>query len=144
MMIYIIFNKQVFLDIQVSVLTVDTVFSRSFSGNHLLLEKAHRHCHNNSTTRDWVVVTVSVYTLKWFPNLPHKALVDPGKGSFTCKVNRCEWDLNCDRLCVAVEQTIIWIWKPNIYDRVCSPRTSKNTNWWNYEQRRSVGNKHIL
>ena len=39
-----------------------------------------------------------VGTLKWLPNFPHKAWVDPGEGSFTCQVNRYEWWWNCDRL----------------------------------------------
>ena len=40
-----------------------------------------------------------VSTLNWLPNFPHKAWVDPGEGSFTCQVNRCEWESNCDCLC---------------------------------------------
>ena len=31
-----------------------------------------------------------------FPS--QKAWVDPGEGSFTCQVNRREWELNRDRL----------------------------------------------
>ena len=40
-----------------------------------------------------------VSTLDWLPNFPHKAWVDPGEGSFTCQVNRCERESNRDRLC---------------------------------------------
>ena len=40
-----------------------------------------------------------VSSLDWLPNFPHKAWVDPGEGSFTCQVNRREWESNCDSLC---------------------------------------------
>ena len=35
------------------------------------------------------------YNSYWLPNFPHKALVDPGEGSFTYQVNRREWGSNC-------------------------------------------------
>ena len=40
-----------------------------------------------------------VSTLDWLPNFPHKALVDPGEGSFTCLVSCSE--LSGDRTVIA-------------------------------------------
>ena len=40
-----------------------------------------------------------VSTLDWLSNYPHKAWVDPGKGSFTCQVNRRERKSNRNCLC---------------------------------------------
>ena len=40
-----------------------------------------------------------VNTLDWLPNIPHKAWVDLGEGSFTFQVNQREWESNRDRLC---------------------------------------------